>query len=73
LRRSHVINRPETAHPSALPAHNDLARTTPHTTIKIVANPRQKELSIISPRWPVERTLAWLTGYRRVERHPTTR
>ncbi|AHH95735.1 hypothetical protein KALB_2367 [Kutzneria albida DSM 43870] len=47
------------------------------TTIEIVRKPAgQKGFSVIPRRWVVERTLAWLTGYRRLardyERHPAT-
>lgn len=53
------------------------ARTTVNTTIEIVRKPKgQKGFAVIPRRWAVERTLAWLTGYRRLardyERHPAT-
>ncbi|WP_394468209.1 IS5 family transposase [Kutzneria buriramensis] len=53
------------------------ARTTLRTTLEIVRKPPgQKGFSVIPRRWAVERTLAWLTGYRRLardyERHPAT-
>jgi transposase len=47
------------------------------TTIEIVRKPQgQKGFAVIPRRWAVERTLAWLTSYRRLardyERHPAT-
>jgi transposase len=46
-----------------------------HTTLHIVRKPAgQKGFVLIPRRWPVERTLAWLTAHRRLardyERHP---
>jgi len=46
-------------------------------TIEIVRKPPgQKGFAVIPRRWAVERTLAWLTSYRRLardyERHPAT-
>lgn len=53
------------------------ARELLRTTIEIVRKPEgQKGFAVIPRRWAVERTLAWLTGYRRLardyERHPAT-
>jgi transposase len=55
----------------------DWAATTLRTTIEIVRKPvGQKGFAVIPRRWVVERTLAWLTGYRRLardyERHTAT-
>ena len=53
----------------------DWARDRLRTTIEIVRKPAdQRGFNVISRRWVVERTLAWLTAYRRLardyERHP---
>jgi transposase len=55
----------------------DWARATVKTTIEVVRKPQgQKGFAVIPRRWAVERTFAWLTGYRRLardyERHPAT-
>ncbi|OLF04213.1 transposase, partial [Actinophytocola xanthii] len=55
----------------------DWAHTLLNTTIEIVRKPPgQKGFAVIPRRWAVERTLAWLTSYRRLardyERHPAT-
>lgn len=40
-----------------------------HTTIHVVRKPAgQRGFAVIPRRWAVERTLAWLTGYRRLAR-----
>jgi transposase len=54
-----------------------LGRALLTTTIEIVRKPPgQKGFAVIPRRWAVERTLAWLTSYRRLardyERHPAT-
>ncbi|MBE1584397.1 transposase [Nonomuraea angiospora] len=47
----------------------DWARDTLHTTLEIVPKPAdQRGFSVISRRWVVERTLAWLTACRRLAR-----
>ncbi|MEU8397986.1 IS5 family transposase [Nonomuraea sp. NPDC048892] len=47
----------------------DWARDTPYTTLEIVRKPAdQRGFSVISRRWVVERTLAWLTACRRLAR-----
>jgi transposase len=55
----------------------DWARVLVKTTIEIVRKPQgQKGFAVIPRRWAVERTFAWITGYRRLardyERHPAT-
>lgn len=55
----------------------DWARTLLKTTIEVVRKPKgQKGFAVIPRRWAVERTLAWLTSYRRLardyERQPAT-
>jgi len=55
----------------------DWARDLLKTTIEVVRKPEgQKGFAVIPRRWAVERTLAWLTSYRRLardyERHPAT-
>ncbi|MEW1842556.1 transposase [Nonomuraea angiospora] len=47
----------------------DRARDTLHTTLEIVRKPAgQRGFSVISRRWMVERTSAWLTACRRLAR-----
>ncbi|MGW4412128.1 IS5 family transposase [Nonomuraea sp. NPDC004702] len=47
----------------------DWSRETPRTTLEIVRKPAdQRGFSVISRRWVVERTLAWLTACRRLAR-----
>ena len=53
----------------------DWAQTLLRTTLHIVRKPAgQRGFAVIPRRWAVERTLAWLTAYRRLardyERHP---
>lgn len=55
----------------------DWARALLKTTIEVVRKPKgQKGFAVIPRRWVVERSLAWLTSYRRLardyERHPAT-
>jgi transposase len=55
----------------------DWAHALLKTTIEVVRKPQgQKGFAVIPRRWVVERTLAWLTSYRRLardyERHPAT-
>jgi transposase len=55
----------------------DWAKEMLNTTIEVVRKPPgQKGFAVIPRRWAVERTLAWLTSYRRLardyERHPAT-
>lgn len=47
----------------------DWARDTLRTTLEIVRTPAdQRGFNVISRRWMVERTLAWLTACRRLAR-----
>ncbi|MEO3798031.1 transposase [Nonomuraea sp. B10E15] len=47
----------------------DWARDTLRTTLEIVRKPADRRgVSVISRRWVVERTLAWLTACRRLAR-----
>ena len=47
----------------------DWCRNILHTSLEIVRKPADQEGFVVHPRrWVVERTLAWLTGYRRLAR-----